>query len=195
MVTVAETKAKRLIDAGWYQTSRRYRQLARLPTDLTGREALYWAEVKAKRKLDPDHDSAETRDWVMGLDEAAAADQFLRCYAEHTPSLTCTLDRDTFEAFRQLGGCDRQLAETSPRSRRAYGLDKLSPAPTTPPPTPKRRFVRWLDGLSLKLQQYAGTADHHSPPLRAVPNNFEHAADCNDLRCVPGCWNYNPKVN
>lgn len=103
-LSYAEKQAAALIAAGWYQVSRRFRHLARLPEGKTGVEALIDARLASIGGVRPDFWPGEVRRWAESLGEASAADHFMRVYARYTPGLTCTVDADTFEAFRRLGG-------------------------------------------------------------------------------------------
>lgn len=93
--------AKEAIRLGYYQVSRKHRMVARLPDGKTGVQAL--AEASGRP------------DWARMLGETNAGDQFLRCYTDRG-GLCVTLDRETFEEFRRLGG-DTYLG--GPRSPQA----------------------------------------------------------------------------
>ena len=102
-MTPVEKEAQALIDAGWYQTSRRWRMIARLPEGKTGIEALIEARLK-HITVRRDYWISETKRWANMLGEESSAEQFRRCYAHETPGLHRTLDKETFDAFRRLGG-------------------------------------------------------------------------------------------
>lgn len=90
--------AKKLIDEGWWQVSRRHRSIARLPYKTTG----IWALIQACLK----HGGVPRQDvekWATGLGETHAGDHYLRCYADYEGN-TRDLDIPTFAAFRKLGG-------------------------------------------------------------------------------------------
>ena len=90
----AADRARQLIREGYRQVSRKHRIVARLPDGKTGRQALTEA-------IDRREDST----WIRRLSERAAQSQFLRVYAVYTGDpLWLTLDKDTFDAFRRLGG-------------------------------------------------------------------------------------------
>lgn len=74
-------KAQELVAQGYYQVSRRYRLVARLPPGYTGRKALREKNPKLASEMS----------------EAHCRDHFLRVYAEHLE-----LDAETFVAFRVL---------------------------------------------------------------------------------------------
>jgi hypothetical protein len=83
---VYDKEVAKLLGGEWFQVSRRYRIVARLPEGKTGIEALSEASGRPE--------------WAAGLRETNAGDQFLRVYATDTR----TLDRPTFAAFRKAGG-------------------------------------------------------------------------------------------
>lgn len=89
--------ARRLIEEGWYQVSRRHRLLSRLPEKTTGKEALINAEGRSSRSR------RETERWANALGDFHAGDQYLRCYA-HLDQNCCEVDIPTFAAYRKLGG-------------------------------------------------------------------------------------------
>jgi len=93
---VAERIARRLIDEGWYQTSRKFRCLARLPEGMTGKEALL-EEAKKERPWDAEK-------WVNCLGERSAGDHWLRCYSRRVEECNQQVSQKVFDAFRRLGG-------------------------------------------------------------------------------------------
>lgn len=90
--------AQELIDEGWYQVSRRWRTVARLPDGKTGVQALTEAETRR-----------DAEKWAKMLGEGSAGDHFLRCHA-NKDGLWKELDVPTFAAFRKLGGDTYQSA-------------------------------------------------------------------------------------
>ena len=86
-------EAKRLLDKGYYQTSRRYRMLARLPDDKNGQE-------------------------IRNLIEAQIGDCYLRVYAPEKDRVTVACHR-VFEAFRNLGGATYLAARFHPKEQNA----------------------------------------------------------------------------
>lgn len=92
--------AQELIDQGYYQISRKFYILAKLPEGKTGKEALYEASLKTYEGLDNyDFWVKDTRRWVDGLGEANSTDQYLRVHAD-----CITVTKEVFEEFRRLGG-------------------------------------------------------------------------------------------
>lgn len=85
-----EEIAAALILGGWYQISYRYRTVARLPDGMTG--------IKALEQVD----HIRNPEWARRLGEQSAGDHWLRCYA--TGDRKKSVDRETFIAFRRLGG-------------------------------------------------------------------------------------------
>jgi hypothetical protein len=80
-------QARALIRAGYYQVSRKWRSIAKLPEGKTGIEAL--TEVSGRPE------------WAAALGEGRAGDHYLRCYAKKQRELPLEL----FIAFRRWGGC------------------------------------------------------------------------------------------
>jgi hypothetical protein len=99
----AEQYAKLLLEQGYYQVSRKYGMLARLPDGKTGRQALFEASMEQYRGL-PNEASwdAQQRRWVGHLPEASAADHYCRVYAPK--HLQRTVSQSVMNAFRKLGG-------------------------------------------------------------------------------------------
>ena len=95
-MTREERAALKLIDDCWYQTSRKYCLLAKLPEGKSGVEALI--DYATKHDIRP----GDTKEWAEMLGEASAGDQFLRCTTN--PQYKKTVDSKVFEAFRRLGG-------------------------------------------------------------------------------------------
>lgn len=96
-------QAQWLIDHGYYQTSRRYGSLARLPLGMGGRTALYVAAMKQYRGLPNEKFwRQEMRRWVEGMSIEGAIGQYLRVYAPE--SLRITVSQDVITAFHKLGG-------------------------------------------------------------------------------------------
>ena len=88
--------ARKLIEEGWCQTSRKHRMLARLPDGKTGVEALADAERRYGHQPDPVK-------WATGLGNGGAGSFYLSRYAHHDLN-NCTVDLPTFSAFKKLGG-------------------------------------------------------------------------------------------
>jgi len=89
-----QKKVQGIIDQGYYQVSRRFRTLARLPKGKTGMEAL----LEATDELQP----MDAVKWVKGLGEGHAGDHFLRCHAGKNVQIILT--EEEFHMFRKLGG-------------------------------------------------------------------------------------------
>ena len=87
--------AASLIVGGWYQVSRRWRTLARLPDGKTGIQALAEAADGEVAR--------DSRDWAKMLGERQAGDHFLRVYARGM-GLWREVSADVFREFRNLGG-------------------------------------------------------------------------------------------
>lgn len=83
-------KAEQLIKEGYYQISRKYRHIAKLPEGMTGKQALKTVT------------SIERHYWVDAMGESSAGDHYLSCYSP--TNLRIVLDIPTFMAFRQAGG-------------------------------------------------------------------------------------------
>lgn len=91
-------EARRLVEEGWYQVSRGFFMVAKLPEGKTGKQALFEATCKHGQ-----HRGSDAQRWVDNLGERHAGDHYLRCYA-HLDGNTKTVGADVFEAFRKLGG-------------------------------------------------------------------------------------------
>jgi hypothetical protein len=87
--------AKEIIADGWYQVSRRFRTVARLPDGMTGIEALARDARKSYGR--------DSEEWANMLGERSAGDHWLRCFADKKGCWK-ELDQPTFDAFRKLGG-------------------------------------------------------------------------------------------
>lgn len=83
-----KAEAQRLIDEGWFSTSNKYHDLARLPPGMTAKEALRTFGVYDRR----------TAEWS----EETARSQYLRLYAR--PADRLTVDGVVFKCFKALGG-------------------------------------------------------------------------------------------
>lgn len=88
----AAVLARALIADGYCQISRRHRTLARLRAGIDGRKALLLAS------------QPKAADWVKGLSDWMATEQYIRFHAPVDEKSECVVDRLTFEAFRKLGG-------------------------------------------------------------------------------------------
>jgi hypothetical protein len=101
-MTIVE-EAKALLADGYFQTSRKYCDLARLPPGKTGREALFEASMREYLGLTNEvYWQREMHRWAFGMSEDAATDHYLRCYAR--TDLRKTVSPEVMRAFRQLGG-------------------------------------------------------------------------------------------
>ena len=84
----------------WFQVSRKYRTVARLPEGMNGNEALVWG-IK-------EHGISTRQDikWAQSLSERDAGDYFLRCHTsyEYAKHLLRTLSEAEFNAFKNAGG-------------------------------------------------------------------------------------------
>jgi hypothetical protein len=87
--------AEELIAKGYYQVSRNYRLVAKLPDGKTGVEALIDACRSGEIPTARDYES-----WAKRLGEGHAGDQYLRSNIASAIQLT----REAFENFRKLGG-------------------------------------------------------------------------------------------
>lgn len=89
--------AKKIVEWGYYQVSRKFRLVARLPKGMDGISALIQAErINGHISIDATIDAEK---WARRLGNTNAADQYLRVYAQ-----TYCLRPDTFEAFLKCGG-------------------------------------------------------------------------------------------
>lgn len=88
-----EDEARRMVGS-WFQISRAYRTVARLPPGETGVEAL----ARAAR-----HDDCDSVSWAHCLGEYHAGDHYLRCYAGSENNVT-TMTPGAFAAYRKAGG-------------------------------------------------------------------------------------------
>lgn len=86
---------KALILQGYYQVSRSYRQIAKLPDGKTGRQLL--AEMPAYKHMTTN----------PGLNSASLDDFWLRLFAFQDPEHSLTLTVEEFAEFRRLGGKTR----------------------------------------------------------------------------------------
>ena len=93
----AKEQAKKLIEEGWYQVSRKYRTLARLPKGETGIQALARAATKSRNI------ARDTREWAIMLGERSAGDHYLRVYAQEEGNWQ-EVSPTVFDWFRKLGG-------------------------------------------------------------------------------------------
>lgn len=75
----------------WFQVSRSYRSVARLPEGMTGIQALV--------SKNPDRP-----DWANNMGEGHAGDHFLRCHARATDGLLEELSFFEWETFKAAGG-------------------------------------------------------------------------------------------
>lgn len=90
----------------WFQTSRRYRSIARLPEGMTPQQALIWGmEGHNKHFKDPGISNHE-RKWAESLDDRSASSQFMRVYSSYPFAAHCNkeLTEEEFKAFRDAGG-------------------------------------------------------------------------------------------
>ena len=92
--TVKELKANELINNGYYQVSRKYRTLARLPNGMTGKQAL----LTVAKKIRP----WDAEKWVDCLGEGSAGEYYLRCHSSKEDQLE--IGESLFRVFRFLGG-------------------------------------------------------------------------------------------
>ena len=95
-------RAKKILNRGFYQVSRAYRTVARLPPGKSGKQVLLEA-VNATVNIRPEYWLPHNAEWVARMTERDAKDQFLRVYASNR-QLWLELDEPTFKAFRDLGG-------------------------------------------------------------------------------------------
>lgn len=111
-------EAKCIILAGYHQTSRSYRMVARLPAGKTGIEALSEAATTMIRVRGVEG----TRKWAEGLGEGHAGDHYLSCHAPKSDQLTLTVP--VFAAFRKLGGGTYTMVHymrVTPGARETFG--------------------------------------------------------------------------
>lgn len=96
--TLGPEDAQRLIDDGFYQVSRKFRLLAKLPTGKDGIQALIEGETEAYKRTGGTP-RADLEIWAKRIGPVQAADHYLSCHAP-----TIEVSRETFDAFRKLGG-------------------------------------------------------------------------------------------
>lgn len=83
----------------WFQTSGKFRNIAKFPEGLTGMQAL-----KQSATYHGDIDK-----WIDGMGEGHSGDHYLRCYAASDQKklgtqLTAELDKDQWKEFKAAGG-------------------------------------------------------------------------------------------
>ena len=91
----------------WFQVSRKYRTVARLPEGMDGNEALVWGIQQHGVLFNDRVDRTEHQVvWARGLSSRSAAAHFLRVYTgyEFSKHLQQDLSREQFSAFRKAGG-------------------------------------------------------------------------------------------
>lgn len=94
--------------AVWFQVSRRYHIVARLPPGMNGNEALLWGIGQYYEHCEPDPRGRRKheQEWAARLDEKSAGDQFLRVYSGYkfASPYQRQLSAAQFDAFRRAGG-------------------------------------------------------------------------------------------
>jgi len=110
--TDKQLRAKKLIDGGYYQVSRKFRTLARLPKDMTGKQALLEI-AKNERPWDAE-------EWVNNLGDGAAGDHYLRCYSPESDYLE--VGESIFQAFRDVGGNTYKTIYWEKRNKENVGI-------------------------------------------------------------------------
>lgn len=98
----------------YFQTSRKYRSVARFPEvdgqPIPVKDALRRGMIIARRLFpiegfDPNILQPHEERWLAALDEDAAGEHFLCCYADYSNIELCLdLTREQFEQFRAAGG-------------------------------------------------------------------------------------------
>lgn len=87
----------------WFQVSRRYRHVARLPEGSTPKDAI--RSVMGKHRGLPEREILPHEEkWLDAMSDDAAGEFFLRVYARYYENLYMTLSVALFEAFRAVGG-------------------------------------------------------------------------------------------
>lgn len=81
--------ARKLVEEGWLQTSRRYCRVGRIPEGMTGEEVLL------EQGYDPER-IAKLDFWHIANSAVGYSDRYFGC--------TKTLSRTQFKAFRKCGG-------------------------------------------------------------------------------------------
>jgi len=128
-------EAQALIDGGWYQTSRAYCMLAKLPKGKTGMQSLI-----------------ETKEWdsanVARMGEHGAGEQFLRVYAKGT--LKKSVSSHVMDAFKRLGGGTYAQSRLPPMLRQVRELSReLESSRRTNPSYDLGISKGWADALEL----------------------------------------------
>lgn len=89
-----------LIKDGYKQTSRKYKDVARIPEGLTGKQSLFLAKKKEYSQTQwVDFWEEETKRWIDCLGEIEAGNFFRRMYGPHIQ-----LSDIDFKQFKILGG-------------------------------------------------------------------------------------------
>jgi hypothetical protein len=160
-----QERAQWLISNGWYQTSRKYRMLCRLPEGKTGVEALVDAE-KSTRPWDAEK-------WAKGLGEGSAGDHFLRCHATSKDGLSTEVDQATFDAFRKLGG-DTYASAHYRRARERKEATRVT-VEVMPGEDPKRLVVELSNHFKkgtkiedVKVEVVLAVEDHGGEPCASA---------------------------
>ncbi len=148
MRSKVEAEARRLIARGYYQVSRAFLTLAKLPEGLTGVEALGRASGEPA--------------WAQHLGELGAGDYYLRCYAKETVKISPLV----FEAFRKLGGGSYMSRPDPPKTEAEQLRDcKRSLEATT------------SRCLALEQQRAIPAVNYRDLELRAMQKMLEAAAE------------------
>ena len=100
LANLAKAEARRLIEGGWYQTSRAHRRLARFPDKYKE-----YAQPGTYALIDyaTDYGPEDEREaWARRLGEESAGDHFLSTYAP--PECRMMVSEIVFAHYRALGG-------------------------------------------------------------------------------------------
>lgn len=90
----------------WFQVSRRYRTIARLPEGMTPQQALIGGMEEHNKHFGDLGVSKQDREQVLSMQDHSAASQFLRVYTDFpsTKYLQKELSEEEFQTFRDAGG-------------------------------------------------------------------------------------------
>lgn len=102
MTRITHLSAQELIDQGYYQVSRKYGHLAKLPPGKTGIQALIDSCRGPDGKRKDGSTPIEFESWAKRMGEGHAGDQYLRCYAADDE--TVEVIKEVMDEFRKLGG-------------------------------------------------------------------------------------------
>ena len=165
-------EAQALIDGGWYQTSRAYCMLAKLPVGKTGIQALIEAEQASR-------DGREyAQVWAARMGEHHSGDHFLRMHAKG--KLKKTVSSQVMDEFKKLGGGTYSQARLPSILRQVRELSReLENGRKTNPSYDLGIAKGWADALELftRLFEYSDfkmEADQATQFNEEAMRNIDH---------------------